>query len=54
MPHRLSFVAWMLVLTSAVIAEAGTPKLTRVIPPCVQQGKMVEVHLQEHRSTRQA
>ncbi len=46
MSLRLSFVAWLLVLTSAIVVEAGTPKLQRVIPPCVQHGKLVEVHLQ--------
>lgn len=44
--RRASFLAGLLVLVSAFIAEAGTPRLARVVPPGGQRGTTVEVMLQ--------
>ncbi len=44
--RRASFLAGLLVLVSAFIAEAGTPRLARVVPPGGQRGATVEVMLQ--------
>ncbi len=44
--RRVSFLAGLIVLASAFIAEAGTPRLARVVPPGGQRGTTVEVMLQ--------
>ncbi len=44
--RRVSFLAGWIVLASAFIAEAGTPRLARVVPPGGQRGTTVEVMLQ--------
>lgn len=44
--RRVSFLAGLLVLASAFVAEAGTPRLARIAPPGGQRGTTVEVMLQ--------
>ncbi len=44
--RRVSFLAGLIVLASTFIAEAGTPRLARVVPPGGQRGTTVEVMLQ--------
>ena len=44
--RRVSFLAGLIVLASAFIAEAGTPRLARIVPPGGQRGTTVEVMLQ--------
>src|SRR4029079_1021898 len=43
---RVSFLAGLIVLASAFIAEAGTPRLARIVPPGGQRGTTVEVMFQ--------
>lgn len=44
--RRVSFLAGLIVLASAFVAEAGTPRLARIVPPGGQRGTTVEVMLQ--------
>jgi hypothetical protein len=44
--RRVSFLAGLILLASAFIAEAGTPRLARIVPPGGQRGTTVEVMFQ--------
>ena len=44
--RKISYLAALIVLASAIAAEAGTPRLARIVPPGGQRGTTVEVMFQ--------